>query len=177
MYRVWVLKPILLLFEIYLLPLHRFTKLHVACRRCKIATRMKNRIYQLMKQQSMSQKEFAGELCIAEGTLSSVFSGRTKPSNNIVQAIHERFPEVSIPWLMFGEGEMLAQQGDTPTESTPSSTPSIDSVPQGDLFQGFVPQFGTTVPVQEVKRPVEVPQRRIVEIKVFYDDGTFQTFS
>jgi transcriptional regulator with XRE-family HTH domain len=33
---------------------------------------MKDRIYQLMKYQGMSQKEFAATLCIAEGTLSGI---------------------------------------------------------------------------------------------------------
>ncbi|MBQ1634613.1 MAG: helix-turn-helix transcriptional regulator, partial [Bacteroidaceae bacterium] len=63
---------------------------------------MKDRIYQLMKQQGLTQQEFANELCIAPATLSGIFNGRTKPTNNIVAAIHERFPELSIPWLMFG---------------------------------------------------------------------------
>jgi transcriptional regulator with XRE-family HTH domain len=67
---------------------------------------MKDRIYQLMKQQGLTQQEFANELCIAPATLSGIFNGRTKPTNNIVAAIHERFPELSIPWLMFGEGDM-----------------------------------------------------------------------
>ena len=36
---------------------------------------MKDRIYQLMKQQGMSQKQFANELCVGEATLSSIFTG------------------------------------------------------------------------------------------------------
>ena len=42
-----------------------------------------------MKYQGMSQKEFASTLCIAEGTLSGIFTGRTRPTNNIVNAIHD----------------------------------------------------------------------------------------
>lgn len=135
---------------------------------------MKTRIQQLMKQQGMSQKEFATELCIAEGTLSSIYTGRTKPSNNIVYSIHERFPEVSIPWLMFGEGDMYASaEASTPSVGASAAPASISS----DLFQGFVPQLSTTPQQPEVARPVEKPQRRITEIRVFFDDGTFQTFN
>lgn len=87
---------------------------------------MKDRIYQLMKYQGMSQKEFAATLCIAEGTLSGIFTGRTRPTNNIVNAIHECFPHISINWLMFGEGEMLL---DGASSKTPESATG-----QSDLF-------------------------------------------
>ncbi|MBQ2362909.1 MAG: helix-turn-helix transcriptional regulator, partial [Bacteroidaceae bacterium] len=50
---------------------------------------MKDRIRQLMLDQAMSQKSFASELCIAEATLSGIFNGRTRPSNQIVSSIHE----------------------------------------------------------------------------------------
>lgn len=137
---------------------------------------MKDRIYQLMKQQSMSQKEFANELCIAEGTLSSIFSGRTKPSNNIVYSIHERFPEVSISWLMFGEGEMNGTNASTSSLVSPSTpTPSANSTTP-DLFQGATLQPTLQPQVKEIIKYTDKPQRKITEIRVFFDDGTYQTF-
>ena len=137
---------------------------------------MKDRIYQLMKYQRMSQKEFAATLCIAEGTLSGIFTGRTRPTNNIVNAIHECFPHISINWLMFGEGEMLLDgaSSKTPESATgqsdlfsPESTPSSE----GNSAPTSVPQ------VHEVVKYIDKPQRKITEIRVFYDDGTFETFS
>lgn len=137
---------------------------------------MKDRIYQLMKYQGMSQKEFASTLCIAEGTLSGIFTGRTRPTNNIVNAIHECFPHISINWLMFGEGEMLLDGG--------SSKQADGSSKQGDLFvtPSTPPTDGISVPppapqIQEVVKYIDKPQRKITEIRVFYDDGTFETFS
>ena len=137
---------------------------------------MKDRIYQLMKYQGMSQKEFAATLCIAEGTLSGIFTGRTKPSNNIVNAIHECFPHISINWLMFGEGEMLL---DDASSQMQEAAPA-----QADLFaSGATPSFdvvspSTPVPqVHEVVKYIDKPQRKITEIRVFYDYGTFETFS
>ena len=137
---------------------------------------MKDRIYQLMKYQGMSQKEFAATLCVAEGTLSGIFTGRTRPTNNIVNAIHECFPHISINWLMFGEGDMLldgaSSQG---TEAAPE---------QSDLFAGTIPPSSEVNPtpspapqIQEVVKYIDKPQRKITEIRVFYDDGTFETFS
>ena len=137
---------------------------------------MKDRIYQLMKYQGMSQKEFAATLCIAEGTLSGIFTGRTRPTNNIVNAIHECFPHISINWLMFGEGEMLLDG---------ASSQSQDAAPaQADLFSPATAPSSDVVStpspspqIQEVVKYVDKPQRKITEIRVFYDDGTFETFS
>ncbi|MCR4591843.1 MAG: helix-turn-helix domain-containing protein [Bacteroidaceae bacterium] len=137
---------------------------------------MKDRIYQLMKYQGMSQKEFAATLCIAEGTLSGIFTGRTRPTNNIVNAIHECFPHISINWLMFGEGEMLLEDAASHAPETAAG--------QSDLFSSATPPSfepnSTPSPapqIQEVVKYVDKPQRKITEIRVFYDDGTFETFS
>jgi transcriptional regulator with XRE-family HTH domain len=137
---------------------------------------MKDRIYQLMKYQGMSQKEFAATLCIAEGTLSGIFTGRTRPTNNIVNAIHECFPHISINWLMFGEGDMLLDGA--------SSQPSGEASGQADLFaSASVPSSEvnstptSATQIQEVVKYIDKPQRKITEIRVFYDDGTFETFS
>jgi len=137
---------------------------------------MKDRIYQLMKYLGMSQKEFAAKLCVAEGTLSGIFTGRTRPSNNIVNAIHECFPHISIIWLMFGEGDMLLDG---------ASSQALDAAPvQTDLFAGASPSFSEENPtpspapqIQEVVKYIDKPQRKITEIRIFYDDGTFETFS
>ena len=137
---------------------------------------MKDRIYQLMKYQGMSQKEFASTLCIAEGTLSGIFTGRTRPTNNIVNAIHECFPHISINWLMFGEGEMLLDGA--------SSQPSDPASGQPDLFASATAPSteanstpSSAPQIQEVVKYIDKPQRKITEIRIFYDDGTYETFS
>ena len=137
---------------------------------------MKDRIYQLMKYQGMSQKEFAATLCVAEGTLSGIFTGRTRPTNNIVNAIHECFPHISINWLMFGEGDMLLDEGTSQASDTASGQPDLftgTTVPSSEVnpTPSPVPQ------IQEVVKYIDKPQRKITEIRVFYDDGTFETFS
>lgn len=140
---------------------------------------MKDRIKQLMESQKMTQKEFASELCIAEGTLSSVFTGRTKPTNNIVSAIHERFPEVSIPWLMFGEGDMLASSPNDASQKSVNvdkQAGSSDGSVQQDMFSTAPSMRTIDRPVQEVVKYIDRAPRKITEIRVFYDDGTFETF-
>ena len=138
-----------------------------------------------MKQQGMSQKQFANELCVGEATLSSIFTGRTRPTTNIISNIHERFPEVSIPWLMFGEGDMYA--GETVSEHLLTTSSDVNDVPPAaDLFSEMRSQEPVSTPtsvpptmplMRETIKYVDKPQRKITEIRVFFDDGTYETFS
>ena len=148
---------------------------------------MKDRINALMKHLGMSQKNFAAEICISEGTLSSIFSGRTNPSLNTVNNIRERFPEVNMDWLMNGKGEMFVSSQANPrqVETNEAGSSSVSSQPSGLPIQpGFVEHFATPqqMPPQTSNLMLEgkmfdKPSRKIAEIRVFYDDGTYETFS
>lgn len=148
---------------------------------------MKDRIEQVRKHYGMIQSEFAKAIGISAPSLSSIINGRTSPTNNTVQAIHRRFPEVSIAWLMFGEGEMMNAgssssttsdkdikgDGDHQTES-PAMTNSDDAQSE-EMPAQSKPQ--EVVALREIVKYIDKPQRRITEIHVFYDDGTFETFT
>lgn len=131
-----------------------------------------------------TQKDFAEELCIAQASLSAILKGTTKPSAAVVTAVHERFPEVSVNWLMFGEGEMY---GSAPVSdvshvshvshvSAGTDGSQVDEL-QGDLFSTPAATPAAVPVVREVVKYLDKPQRRITEIRVFYDDGTYETFS
>lgn len=155
--------------------------IHTPFRGCPLEV-MKDRISQLMKMTGKNQKEFAEELCIAQATLSGIFKGTTKPSTNIVNAIHERFPEISIPWLMFGEGSMYVEEHvtETPLSSAAPGVPGAEQVSGAsdypDLFSAPVPAAPQQTILRESVKYIDKPQRKITEIRVFYDDGTYETF-
>lgn len=146
---------------------------------------MKDRIIALMKNMGMSQKVFAAEICISEGALSSIFSGRTKPTLNTVNNIHERFPEVNMGWLIDGKGEMY---NSVPSDSDRRDANALDlsgGVPAGGIpvqsgfpvQQNGLSQVAPPMPFSvEDGKKLDKPMRRIAEIRVFYDDGTFETF-
>lgn len=175
-----------------------------------IGKAMKDRIRQLMLDKGMSQKTFASELCIAEATLSGIFNGRTRPTNLTVNAIHERFPDVNISWLMFGEGEMYVSAPGEKHGGENSAETSKPLSQEGDLFsmtnssvgmQNFAPQKhdanmpmsnGTQIlsagidaanpqamppKIQYIEKYIDRPQRKITEIRIFFDDGTYETFT
>lgn len=148
---------------------------------------MKDRIKTLMRNLQMSQKDFAAEINISEGALSSIFSGRTSPTLKTVNNIHERFPEVNMDWLMNGSGGMFVSTplGLHQTETGEGVVSASVAQASGISFQpGLAEQLSGPLQVpsqnpysmQDGKK-LDKPMRRIAEIRVFYDDGTFETFS
>ncbi len=166
---------------------------------------MKDRIRELMLDKGMSQKSFASELCIAEATLSGIFNGRTRPTTLTVNAIHERFPDVNISWLMFGDGDMYTTHPGEKKECDANVDIPESQYEEPDLFslssvsetyhhaisQPMAPQsvpnstagvVGKGQPIvapqiQYVEKYIEKPQRKITEIRIFFDDGTYETFT
>lgn len=148
---------------------------------------MKDRIKALMKHMGMSQKNFAAEICISEGTLSSYFSGRNNPTLATLNNIHDRFPEVNMDWLMDGKGEMFVSSPSisAQTESNEVTSSAIPQQPSGIPIQpGFIEQVANSPQAAPqssnltfIGKNLDKPSRRIAEIRVFYDDGTFETFS
>lgn len=167
---------------------------------------MKDRILQIMKQEKMTQQEFASVLEISPASLSSIFNGRTNPTNNHVQAIHRCFPAISVNWLMFGEGDMYvsassAGNDEHKTDQTdgvlnfeeydkasvdPSSSASFaDAVGKGEdnperlkrETEGASVYSAVQPVIKETIKYIDKPQRKITEIRIFYDDGTYETFN
>ena len=157
----------------------------------------KDRIRQIMESKHMTQQVFAQFLDMSPASLSSIFNGRTKPTLNIVEAIKKKLPDINIDWLIFGTGDMYGGGADSAggtggghdgTSPEPTldfgagdmaSTPTpIDS--GRDLFAagghgGMAPNATHEIIREEIKY-VEKPARRVVEIRVYYDDLTYETF-
>ena len=152
---------------------------------------MKERIRNIMQHERLSQQEFAARLGISAASLSSIFTGRTNPTNNHVMAVHRAFPQINVNWLLFGEGSMLAPEAGTQS----AATGSADLQPAATGSAGFQPTassafppsssaIGRTQPSTQ-RRPsdpsfmainIDKRPRRIKEIRVFFDDGTYESF-
>ena len=162
-------------------------------------TNMKDRIRQIMESQHMTQQVFADYIGQSPATLSSIFNGRTRPTLNIVEAIKKKIPNISTDWLMFGAGDMyLPDPGSQADASLPQgddlsssegmqnqqnlmldfeASPSMmspNSVPNPSL-NNSVKSTRAEIAPKEIKI-VDKPQRRITEIRIFYDDQTFDVF-
>lgn len=137
----------------------------------------------------MTQQTFAQFIQMSPASLSSIFNGRTKPTLTIVEAIKNRIPSLSLEWLLSGTGPMYMDQAsasDIPEHSEPTAPQDgiidfdsqVDS-PTLSLFEQPNKHSVNNTPINQPKTAVKIidkPQRKISEIRVFYDDKTWETF-
>lgn len=149
---------------------------------------MKDRIRRIMEEQHMNQQVFANLIETSPATLSSIFTGRTKPTINIVEAIKKKLPSINTDWLMMGIGSMYIDDN-----STPSAT---GGSPQQSPQQSYEPVLNFDMPVADHPNPsysqemrnasieksaqvvkiIDKEPRKVTEIRVYYDDQTYETF-
>ena len=151
----------------------------------------------------MTQQVFANAIGTTPATLSGIFNDRTRPTINIIESIKKKFPDISLEWLMFGKGDMYQQSPNISEESsfTPetasyppslgqeqvldfdsisSPTPQTSNYPQ--QFKHQAPSYNNSVRntrseiVREEIKIVDKPMRRVTEIRVYYDDQTWESF-
>ena len=61
----------------------------------------------LIEELGISNSQFADECNISRPTLSQLVTGRNKKvSDVIISQIHKAYPDLSILWLLFGEGDV-----------------------------------------------------------------------
>ena len=147
-------------------------------------SKMKDRIREIMESQHMTQKVFASFIGLSEGSLSGIYSGRTRPTLNVVELIKEKIPAISTDWLMFGKGKMYTSENDvSDATSTDAHLPlpfnESPTSPSGGLFNPLE-NVGVTQtlknPIKTEVKYIDKPQRQITEIKIFFDDQTFESF-
>lgn len=158
---------------------------------------MKDRIKQLMEGQHMTQQTFANFIGISPATLCSIFLGRTKPTLNIVELICSKFPNINLEWLMKGKGPVFTDSDEGQAES-PTPQEGGEQVlnfgnadgqnnatvvnPNGqnvNAFAGNAMGYNSAGQKAHVRTDIicsEKSTRKITEIRVFYDDQTWESF-
>ncbi|MDE5677937.1 helix-turn-helix transcriptional regulator [Phocaeicola sp.] len=146
---------------------------------------MKERIAQIIQKEDITAAQFADKIGISHSNLSHILNGRNKPSLEVVMKIHKACDYISLKWLLYGEGEM---ETDVDSNNTiPFSSSLFD---ENSLFatdHPALPEYHkgneekqASYPTKEVVRQeikyIEVPAKKITEIRIFFDNGTYETF-
>lgn len=157
------------------------------------ATRLKF----FMDQNGFSSSFFADECGIPRPSFSQILSGRNKKINdNVIRMIHERFPDLSIIWLMFGEGEMMTTseaERENSSKSDGDSPEIIEDSPRSEKYsslKGLTSDenelnrlknqiVNANSEIQDLQSQIENLRknpRKVTQITIYYDDSTFETF-
>jgi transcriptional regulator with XRE-family HTH domain len=67
-----------------------------------------SRLKRFISSQGIGSTQFADACRIPRPSLSQILSGRNKKiSDEVIAKIHDAYPNLSVLWLLFGEGDML----------------------------------------------------------------------
>lgn len=152
---------------------------------------IKDRIREIMEVERLSLKSFAECIGVQQSTLSHIMNGRNKPSLEVVMRIHQAYKDISLEWLLYGVGQMTnglldnRKEGGV-SESRPGGlyTPSLfdEKMPvvQEEEEQLRSSSKQAHIPNQEIVkqeiRYIESPVKKITEIRIFFDDNTYEIF-
>ena len=143
---------------------------------------MKDRIKRIMEEQHMSQQVFADFIGLSPATLSSIFTGRTRPSLNVVEAIKKKLPSINSDWLLMGVGNMYITppaEGSSPSQQSPvDQMLDFDQPVSGPSEVPFMQGVHNTpyeINPKNLKN-IDKEPRKVTEIRVYYDDQTYESF-
>ena len=149
---------------------------------------MKERITQIMQKEEMTAAQFAEKIGLSPSSLSHILNGRNNPSLDVVMKIHKACSYVNLPWLIYGEGTMEGQPEAPQSEASGVSGISLfdesafftaegtDERENRKEMASKSPVFTPKEIVREEIKYVEKPARKITEIRIFFDNGTYETF-
>lgn len=153
----------------------------------------------------VQSSQFADMCEIPRPSFSQLLSGRNqKVSDTLIKKIHAAYPELSVIWLMFGEGPMLSNRETNVTGESLRNEKSIEesqkstelpsnyrenseystlkslNQAQNRSNDNIYQQLEENKKILELQLQIDKMKknpRRVVQITVYYDDSTFETFT
>ena len=134
-----------------------------------------DRINEYLSVKGISRAQFADACGIPRPTVTQILSGRNKKiGNDTISAIHSSYPDISISWLLFGEGKQFAEEL------------NCTKVHENSIFEEILDsgvQYGEEIESKSGDKHLKSqiineksPKKQIQKIVVFYSDNSFEEF-
>lgn len=138
---------------------------------------MKERILEFLRRENKTSAQFAEEINVQPSGISHILSGRNKPSLDFILKMLEKYPFLSVEWLLFGKGSMYKESGmeDLFAELPLNETISISGTEKSKGFSE-IPSQKFSDQEKEVKGQQYSGKDSICKIVWFYENGGFEEF-
>lgn len=153
----------------------------------KNAMDIKDRIKMIMDHEQMTAAAFAESIGVAQATISHTLGDRNKyPSTDFIMRLHEKYNHISLDWLLTGKGNMMEGEENIIKEEqnyplfaseNPKNPANGTSTPENR--KEIALESTQYTPKEVVRQEIiykERPLRKITEIRIFFDDNTYETF-
>lgn len=147
---------------------------------------IKDRFKMIMDREKLTAGAFAESIGVAQATVSHILGPRNKyPSTEVILRLHQRYNDINLEWLLTGKGNMsnnsvsIENDGfdyplfaDNP-ENLSNEPDEIENRKETALEA--IQKASKQIVKQEIIYK-ERPPRKITEIRIFFDDNTYETF-
>lgn len=141
----------------------------------------------IMDREKLTAGAFAESIDVAQATISHILGPRNKyPSTEVILRLHKRYSDINLEWLLTGEGEMSNNNNkskdnsgfDYPLFADNPENPSnrSEEIENRKEIALESPKIATKEIVKQEIIYKERPPRKITEIRIFFDDNTYETF-
>lgn len=150
---------------------------------------IKDRIKMIMERENLTAGAFAESIGVAQATISHILGPRNKyPSTEVILRLHHKYNDINLNWLLTGEGTMsdLGESAANLDSDYPLFSESAENAENADNYTSEEKNRKETALETASNRPKEVvkqeiiykerPPRKITEIRIFFDDNTYETF-
>jgi len=150
---------------------------------------MVERIKAIMAHYQLRAAQFSDTIGMQRSAVSHVLSGRNNPSLDFVLRIKKHFPEISLNWLLLGEGQMFGNDVSSPASGSQdlfTGQPSVEKVSEvvKDVEDNVAfpenPQPEATDSLlrdeEQAYYGVQKSEDGLVQVLFVYADGTFRVF-
>lgn len=149
---------------------------------------IKDRLKMIMDREKLTAGAFAESIGVAQATISHILGERNKyPSTEVILRLHQRYSDINLEWLLTGKGEM-SKDSSSSTASCPdfdyhlfaenAENPSngTDKTENRKEIALGTPQNSPNSIVRQEVIYKEKPAKKITEIRIFFDDNTYEIF-
>ena len=133
---------------------------------------MQERLAQLIQHLGISSAAFAEKIGIQRSSISHVISGRNKPSLEFMHKISLAYPDISLDWLITGNGTM--HKSDV-QEAILSPQRGLEQISMGWKAER-IEEAVAKPQLKEEERAIKTPAsgKHIKKLILVYDDNTFE---
>ena len=149
---------------------------------------IKDRLKMIMDREKLTAGAFAESIGVAQATISHILGERNKyPSTEVILRLHQRYSDINLEWLLTGNGEMSKDSSystpscpdfDYPLFAENAENPSngTDKTENRKEIALGTPQNSPNSIVRQEVIYKEKPAKKITEIRIFFDDNTYEIF-
>ena len=132
------------------------------------------RLKQYIEEKDLSPIEFSEQVGIQRSSLSHLYSGRNKPSIDLLLKIKNQFPDINLEWLITGDKPNIdiKKENDNLHENTQQAKKNVTYVntPSVPVDNQLINIIEDTSKIQSSET------RKSIKVLVFYNDGSYEEF-